>query len=57
MKADVQEIEISHEYYIKGGFFTDGENRHACLQRGWWCWQNFKEHPQDIIKYIKKKLG
>lgn len=27
--------------------------RHACLRRGSWCWQNLRQHPQDLIIYLK----
>jgi hypothetical protein len=56
--GSLYEIAIDHQYYVRGGFFTDGKNnRHACLQEGWWCWQNARQHPQDIIKYLKKILA
>lgn len=29
------------------------KKRHACLQNGWWCWQNLREHPRDLLSYLK----
>lgn len=29
--------------------------RHACLFLGYWCWQNFREHPFDIKRYLQLK--
>ncbi len=36
--------------------FMDDESRHSCLYYGEWCWENLREHPLDIIDYIKAKL-
>lgn len=31
------------------------KGRHACLMMGYWCWENFKEHPFDLLPYLRKK--
>lgn len=50
-------IEINHQYNVLGGLFEkDPPKRHACLENGWWCWLNAREHPRDVIKYLKKKI-
>jgi translation initiation factor 6 (eIF-6) len=52
LEAEVYGVEVAHHYYVGA---NSTKNRHACLLEGWWCWQNFRQHPLDIRFYIKKK--
>lgn len=56
MKETTQTWQASFQHaYRVDSFLPGGKNRHACLLLGYWCWQNLKEHPTDIIKFIKSK--
>ena len=55
--GDLYSIEVAHHYYVRGGLMSPPKgNRHACLLEGYWCPKNAIRHPQDIIKYIDRKL-
>lgn len=44
-----------HHTYKVNGFFEPTIRRHDCLNSGYWCAKNALRHPQDIIKYLKKR--
>lgn len=37
-------------FAIKGQ--PEPEKRHACLRYGYWCWENLREYPSDLLLYI-----
>lgn len=48
------EVQINHSYMIG----ANGKPRvHACLVSGMWCWENARERPKDIIKFLRKKYA
>lgn len=53
--VDVYGVKFAHTYKVSG-FFEPTTKRHDCLNSGYWCPQNALRHPQDIIKYLKRKL-
>jgi hypothetical protein len=53
LMGELFEMYVNHTFYIGA---NGGPDRHACLQEGVWCFQNFRQHPQDITKYLKRKL-
>ena len=52
--GDLYEMSFTHTYLVGTG--RNPKNRHNCLDSGYWCWKNALRHPQDIIKYIDRKL-
>lgn len=51
--GELYAIEVEHIYQVRA---QGRPPRHACMQEGFWCPQNALLHPQDIIKYLRKKL-
>lgn len=50
----VWKVNFKHTYLANS--FLAIKGRHACLRSGYWCFENFREYPKDIIKYLRKKL-
>lgn len=55
--GNLYEVKVDHQYKIRGFMSSPQTDRHACLEGGWWCWANFKEHPQDTTKYARTLLS
>lgn len=50
-------VKVDH-FYATSGFIAGPHNgRHMCLRWGKWCWRNLFEHPQDLIVYLKNRIG
>lgn len=55
MKVDMYRVSFQHAYDAYG-FDPGARKNHSCLRRGYWCFENFKENPLDIIAFIKKRM-
>lgn len=64
--TEIYHTTFQHIYFTTG-FYIDAaytENKeayipaksHACLRCGYWCWQNAKERPQDILHYATRPI-
>lgn len=36
--------------------YASRRSRHACLIMGYWCWDNYREYPMDLVPYLQRKL-
>lgn len=50
--AEVFEVKVNHQYLVGS---NGAGARHDCLAIGWWCWQNARQHPFDVVRYLRKK--
>lgn len=56
-----QHIYFSNGFAISAAIASDGKEHkptstHGCLRYGYWCWDNAKEKPQDILTYFWRTI-